>query len=88
MPGEEFTIEFNYKGWDYTGRVTIKDAVFIVNYALNSSPLFEKLIEISAVVCAGVNPLEWEEVNYNPRLKKSNKALLKVIGEALEDRKI
>jgi hypothetical protein len=88
MPSEEFTIEFTYKGWEYTGHVTNNDAVFIVNYSLDVSPQFKKLIEISAVVCGGDNPLEWEEVNYDPLLRKSNKALIKVIGDALEDREI
>jgi hypothetical protein len=88
MTGDSFVIEFSYKGWPYTGKVTINETIFTVRYALIASPQYEKSIELNAVVCAGDSPLEWEEANYDPLLRKSNKALIKVIGEALEDREI
>ena len=92
MENEEFTIEFSFKGWDYTGRVTINEGknnyTYTVHYSLNHSPQFEKLIELLAVVTEIEGPLEWEEVANDLHLKKADKGLINAIGYTLEDREM
>lgn len=92
MGSEEFIIEFSYKGFEYTGRVTInekkKKSTFLVRYSFDHSPQFEKEIELNAVVCVGSDPFDWKEVAHSFQLKKTDPGLITAIGYALEDRDI
>lgn len=90
MDSEEFAIEFRFSGWNYTAyainNLSKGCSSYIVYYAMVMSPQFEKLVEISAVVNTGTDPLEWEEVQDDIRIKKTDKGLIQAIGEAIENR--
>ena len=90
MDSEEFTIEFRYSGWNYTAHainnLSKGCSSYLIYYALDISPQFEKLVEISEVVSTGNDPLEWKEVQDDTRRKKTNRGLIQAMGEAIENR--
>jgi hypothetical protein len=92
MDDEEFYIDFMFRGRNYTGLVVTRQrggmSTFVVRYSMEPAHLIKRTIELCPVVSEESEPLEWHEIPGNTDNKFTEHSLIKIIGDALEDREI